>query len=317
MQRILALLVVLLMFQSATAAGDILDMDGNVIFRTEGRQIYRDVTTRSGQAAKYEELRLFYVPTGQSYIWDDKGEEIISRGELIGSYHFNKRRWDWVEGAGLKPCSYKGGIVKDCRIKDVHKGHSYSHEDWIYTSSIQGDVPVLTYDEGTYFNEFGEPVYQLKGGMPDWAVMVMVHVFHQQTYSAENMPDIMQRREVYADAVMESNSLAVDMLALGQITYETQTTFMGKPIETVYFTRVNGSAERLMPDQVLRLKNKWIVENEKTWRRSRPHDIPAGGFYTKKKEIKKLGLPYAKGRYIVIEVKAQPAYQAEFRAAIQ
>lgn len=106
------------------------------------------------------------------------------------------------------------------------------------------------------------------------------------------------------------------MLSLGH-EYETQPgSFSGKPYEMVYFTTVNGAIEILDEEQVGRLKNKWLVLNEKTSRRSRPFDIPQGGFFVSRKDAKKLGIQEMKAHHVILEVKARPEFATEFKSAI-
>lgn len=302
---------------SSAVAGEILDMQGNRIFYTEETGEKRQVTTSSGQPAVYYELRLVHEPSGTRFEYDAHNEQVLSNGELVVDYNFNKRRWNWVWGSGVSACKDRSGLVVTCAVGKENVARHYARDekfgDRVFFSSDQGDIPVLTYRDGLYHNEFGEPIYQLKGSIPAWAAIVMVHFHHQQTYTEAAMPLIIERRE-------SSFSLATDMLSLGRKIFETQRTFSitgeGNPIETIYFTQVNGQIEYLTHEQIMRLQNRWLQVNEKTYRRSRPHDIPAGGFYIKKKQAKKMGIPYTKGRYIVIEVRALPEFVAEFRAAI-
>jgi hypothetical protein len=107
-----------------------------------------------------------------------------------------------------------------------------------------------------------------------------------------------------------------DMLALGRH-YETQPgSFSGTPYEMVYFTSVNGAIELLNEEQVSKLKNKWLLLNEKIRRRSRPFDMPEGGFFTSKKDAKKLGIPNMKSYHLILELRAKPEFVEEFRSAI-
>ena len=316
--RIFVLSLCLFLFPAVSSfAGEIFDTSGNRIFYTEKTGEIRKVVTSSGVDATYEEIRLVHQESGQSYTYDKKWDQTNSNDAVVMDYSFNRRQWSWVGGQGIKPCKDKSGIFINCTSVSDSAERIYSVEDKIYRTSEQGQYPILTYEDGTYINEFGEPVYTLKnGGLPGWSSIILLHYYYEQNYKSEHFQIIEVRRDEAAGIAMESNSVAQDMLDLGH-KYETQpATFSGTKYEMVYFTSVNGAVEILGEDQVSRLKNKWLLVNEKTRRRSSPFDIPAGGFFTSKKNAKKLGIQDVKAHHLTLEIKAKPEFVEEFRKAI-
>jgi hypothetical protein len=298
-------------------AGDIYDTSGNRIFHTEKTGEIHQTVTADGVKNSYEEIRLVHDPSGRSYVYDRKWDQVISDGAVVMDYKFNRRTWYWVGGQGIEPCRDKGGVFVNCTGAADTAERTYVVEDKIYRTSEQGEYPILTYEDGTYTNEFGEPVYTLKnGGFPGWSAMMLLHYHYEQHYKSENFGEIENRRIAEAGMALESNAIAQDMLSMGRDYEKQPATFSGTPYEMVYFTMVNGAVELLDEEQVSRLLNKWLVLNEKTRRRSRPFDIPEGGFYTSRKDAKKLGLQDMKAHHLILEIKARPEFAEEFRAAI-
>jgi len=318
MIRIFALYIgLLLTFTVPSLAGEIYDTSGNRIFHTEKTGEIHQMVKADGVTSSYEEIRLVHDPSGQSYVYDPKWDQIISDGAVVMDYKFNRRTWYWLGGQGIKPCRDKGGVFVNCTGAADTAERTYTVEDNIYRTSEQGEYPILTYEDGTHTNEFGEPVYTLKnGGFPGWSSMMLLHYHYEQHYKSEKFSDIQDRRIAEAEMALESNAIAQDMLSLGR-DYETQpATFSGTPYEMVYFTIVNGDVELLDEEQVSKLPNQWLVLNEKTRRRSQPFDIPEGGFYTSRKAAKKLGLQDMKAHHLILEIKVKPEFAEEFRAAI-
>lgn len=298
-------------------AGEIFDTSGSKIFYTEKTGEILERVSAKGERTSYAEIRLVHQESGQTYTYDRKWDQTISNDTVVMDYKFNRRKWNWVGGQEIKPCKDSSGIFVNCTSASDSAERSYTVEDKIYRTSEQGEYPILTYEDGTYSNEFGEPVYTLKsGGFPGWCSMILLNHYYEQNYKSERFQEIQQRRIEAAGIAIESNSIAKDMLALGH-EYETQAaTFSGTKYEMVYFTSVNGSIEILDEEQVSKLKNKWLVLNEKTSRRSRPFDIPEGGFFTSKKDAKKLGIQNVKAHFLIIEIKAKPEFVEDFRSAI-
>jgi hypothetical protein len=78
---------------------------------------------------------------------------------------------------------------------------------------------------------------------------------------------------------------------------------------------IDGKVVYLSKEQVSAIKNKWLVLNEDTIRRSTPNVIPRGSHYLKKKEVKSRRIENA-NKGIVLEIKIKPEYMSQFRAAL-
>lgn len=314
--KFVAVILGFLSILSASAhAGEIFDVSGNRIFYTEhtGETIER--VSAKGVRSSYRVMLLVHEPTGQSFTYDPKWDQVISGGELVMDYVFNARQWNWVGGTNVTPCRDNKGFFKNCMGASDNKKRTYEVEDDVYTSPDQDGIPLLTFEDGTYFNEFGEAVYTLKGGLSTWSAMIMLHYYFEQTYNTETMPGVDARRLVAAAEKLESNDIATDMVNLAHV-YETQHSGAFGPLQKVYyFTQIEGMYSMLSEEQVLLLKDKWLVLNEKTRRRSRPFDLPQGGFLLSKKEIKRHGLS-AKKHHMIIQVKIKPEFVKDFRAAM-
>ena len=99
--------------------------------------------------------------------------------------------------------------------------------------------------------------------------------------------------------------------------YETnKTTFMGDNFEMIYFTEIEGRIELLNEDQIMMLKNDWVILNPDTYRRTAPYDMSEAGFYVPKNKAKKRGIPGVNSKSIVLEVKIKPEYIDAFNRAI-
>lgn len=316
MRSLVTYIIILFTSFSLANAADIFDMEGNRIYYSEESGKTHQVKMPSGGMATQHELRLIHQATGQAYEYDSKWEEVYSAGIAIATYNYNKRKWGWVANKGLKPCKDKTGLIVNCSGLFKESDRIYAVENHVYTVSEQGDYPILTYKDRTYFNEFGEPVFTHKGDYFYWQIIVLLDYYYKKNYNTEAMPKILERREAAAKVALDSNSIARDMLALGQRTNRYERTFMGKPLQMVYFTMINDKVMYLSEEHVLRLKNKWLVINEETYRRSNPHHMPAGGFYVSKRNAKKRGLQYTKSHFIVIEVKAKSDFTADFQTAL-
>lgn len=316
MQRTIILVVFTLFSFASVRAGEIFDTHGNRIFYTEETGATRQVELPDGRTGIYYELRLVHEPSGQAFEWDAKWEQVSSNGELVMDYVFNKRQWNWVGGTGVTPCKDKGGIFKNCTDASDTRKRSYERENFIFTTPDQGDHPILTYKDGTYFNEFDEAVYSLKAGFPDWCAMVMLHYYYEQNYNADAIKDIEARRAVAAELALESNGIASDMVALAHEYEKLQSGVFGPNREVRYFTQIEGTNMMLSEEQVLQIKDKWLVLNENTWRRSGPpHDLPQGGFLLSKKEVKKYKISMEK-HHMMILIKIKPEFIDEFRSAL-
>lgn len=144
---------------------------------------------------------------------------------------------------------------------------------------------------------------------------MLLHYYYEQTYESPAFEEIENRRRVNAANVLETNSIATEMLNLGNY-YETEyTTITGGNYKVVYFTMIDGEIVYLNKTQIAQLKNKWLVLNEETRMNTRPFYVPEGGFHVKNRHAKKRGLVLPSSSF-VIEIKAKPEYLSEFKAAI-
>jgi hypothetical protein len=296
-------------------AGEVFDTSGNQIFYTEDTGETIERVSAKGVRTSYKVIRLVHEPTGQSFTYDPKWDQTTSDGELVMDYVFNARQWNWVGGNNVTPCQDKSGLFKNCMGASDNKKRAYEVEDDVYTSPDQGDIPLLSFEDGTYFNEFGEATYTLKGGLSTWSAMIVLHYYYEQTYNTETMANIEARRALAAAAALESNGIASDMVKLAH-QYESQQSGAFGPYQKVYyFTQIEGMYSMLSEEQVLLLKDKWLVLNEKTWQRTRPFDLPQGGFLLSRKEVKQVGVS-AKKHHVMIQIKIKPEFVEDFRAAM-
>jgi hypothetical protein len=211
---------------------------------------------------------------------------------------------------------------------------SVRHEDGVYLDGIGEPIqnivfPKLSEEQlntrlGIYRNEFGEPVYfmrgelghQSDGSFGDWDDVVLLHYYYEEAYQPAALEAITKRRAANAADSGESNSIAIEMLNLGTY-YETEyTTILGGNYKVVYFTVVDEKLVYLNKTQIKQLKNKWLVLNTETRMNTRPFNVPEGGFYVKNRHAKKRGLVDISSSSFVIEIKPKPEYESEFRAAI-
>lgn len=289
------------------AQSGIFDHEGKRLYYTEDSDQQHEVTLPDGRKAMYTE-RILFQEAGKTYFYDHSWEQVISNDKVIMTYNFNRRRWEWVEAAGLTAAKYG---KKD----DIQR--IYEKTENKYTTPDQGDYPILTYNEGDYIDEFGKAVFSLKGSSAGWMNIILLHNYYQENYlDPDFMKRITERRNFVADSLAGTNSLALAMLELGK-DYETnQTTFMGDNFEMLYFTEIEGAIKILDEEQIRQLKNDWVILNPDTYRRTAPFYMPEGGFYVSKKEAKKKGIQGINSRSIVLEVKIKPESIADFQAAI-
>jgi hypothetical protein len=305
--KILLFLLILSNSIQVIAQSGIFDQEGKRLYYSEDSDKKHEVTLPDGRKGMYTE-RILFQEAGKTYFYDYTWEQIISDEKVVMTYNFNRRRWEWVEAAGL-------GAGKYGKKEDIKR--IYESVENKYTTPDQGDYPILTYKEGDYIDEFGKPVFTLKGSSAGWMNIILLHNYYQENYlDADFTSRVNARRKFVADSLANSNSLAMAMLELGK-NYETnETTFMGDHFEMIYYTEIGGSVKILDEEQIRQLKNNWLILNPDTYRRTAPFYMPEGGFYVSKKEAKKKGIQGINSRSIVLEVKIKPESITDFQAVV-
>ena len=104
------------------------------------------------------------------------------------------------------------------------------------------------------------------------------------------------------------------MVALGN-KYKNTQAFTGN-YKIVYFTMVGGNALTLNEEQLLNIRNDWLIINTKTRRRTNPFDMPEAGHFTKKKDAKNTGIPIPGGALIIWEIKIKPEFANDFKSLV-
>ena len=320
--KTLLLFIVLSISIHLNAQEGIYDRNQTRIYYTEDSDKQHEQTLPDGRIGMYTE-RILFEESGNSYFYDYVNEQIINNGKVTMTYNFNRRRWEWVEAAGLTPGKY--GKKED--IKRI-----YERVENEYTTPDQGEYPILTFrkaqytDEtgntgqrGEYLDEFGHTVFTRRGGgsYPGWMMMTVLHNYYQENYlDPDFMTRLTARRNFVADSLANTNALAFNMLEIGK-DYETnKTTFMGDNFEMIYYSEIEGSIKILNEEQIKKIKNSWLILNPDTYRRTAPYDIPEGAFYVTKKQAKKNGIQGINARSIVLEVKIKPESMADFMTVI-
>ena len=315
-------LLLLFMSFNVIAQKGIFDQEGKRLYYTEDSDKKHEQTLSDGRTGMYTEEILFRE-SGKTYFYDYKWEQIISDGKVMMSYNFNRRRWEWVEAAGLTASKFG-------KKEDIQR--IYEKVDNKYTTPDEGEYAILEFkivdyvdergqnsQKGDFIDEFGHTVFSKKGGggYDAWVYFVILHNYYQENYLDPDFKKrITERRNFVADSLASTNSLALAMLELGK-DYETnKTTFMGDNFEMTYFTEIEGDIELLNEEQIRRIKNDWLILNPDTYRRTAPFDMPEAGFYVSKKQAKKNGIEGINSKSIVLEVKIKPESITDFQAAM-
>jgi hypothetical protein len=272
--------------------------------------------SKSHDTGIYDTLgnRIFYVAegilfddSGNSYAYDGQWQRITRDGGVVMEYRFNRRQWEWVEGVPMK----KSPLLADRVDKDSIR-RIYKSKNRVLTTTEQGSYPILSFRDGNYVNEFGEPVYSLSGFFPGWASIILLHHYYEQVYKSDAIVEINARRAVAADIFANSNSLAVDVFKWGT-NYETRR----KNKKMIYFTAVEGEIFVLSEEQIKRIKNGWLILNEKPLLGSGSTvKIPEASFYLSKRKAKKAGVQGIESDSVVLQLKAKPEHMTELREAM-
>ena len=362
--KLFLLACVLLGFGANVHAGEIFDASGNRIFYTEvGEEIHSTRRLQpfsyteqilfheeSGRSFRFDEPSEVIVSNGIVFILYHFNKNHFEWIEAAGIKPGKTKTHEHDSAQRM----YSKSQTSEYEQK---VSGSASEEVSFWTTDEQGEIPLLTYEPlryeagvfkgrrgnpveriifpvlptgewndeiGIYNNEFGEPVYFVKGRLGsdvdgsfgDWCDVVLLHYYYEQNYGPAALEKNVARREADAHRAADSNSVAVDMLNLGYYYEAEYTNMFGSNYKMLYFTLVQGEIVILNEDQILRLKNNWLVLNEETSTNTRPFNFPKGGFHVRKKHAKKRGIEGVKSNTLVIEIKARPEYESEFLLAV-
>jgi hypothetical protein len=251
---------------------------------------------------------------GESSITDYKRK--VSDSPLAGIYYWTTPEQGEHPILRYELLRHEGGVFLDKSGQPV--------QDFVFPALSKEQLNAKL---GIYRNEFDEPVYFMRGQLGnhsdgtfgDWDDVVLLHHYFEQVYESEAYEEIEKRRAVNAANALESNSMALELLNLGNL-YETSlTTITLQYYDVIYFTMVEGEIVRLNKTQIKQLKNKWLVLDEDAIRRNhrgKSHYAPEAGFRVKNKDAEKRGFVDLPFNSFVVEIKAKPEYQADFEAAI-
>jgi hypothetical protein len=254
---------------------------------------------------RYEEGKLF-DDSGNVYAPDVTSQQISKNGELVMVYHENKNRWEWIEGAPSKTCLLLFYCVdKESIIR------SYKYRSSVLTTSERGITPILTIVDSKYVDELGEPVFSLYGEFCGWCDFIVLHNYYERVYISDAMVEINARQAVITDAFGNTNSLVVDMFNWGD-NFEAKY----QASKMLYFTSIEGKDIVLSKEQVERIKNRWLIVNQKRWHSAYAFDVPEAGHSVSKRQAERREIEGGGAGKFVLEIKVQPEHMAEFRAAI-
>lgn len=313
--------------------GEIFDTQGKRVFYVEDTGEMHKKGSANGEVV--QNVLKFHCEDGQVYDFDYTWDQIIKDGSVFINFNFNKDEWELVDKAKLAPS-------KSPKREQIQRIYSVLFENYrtapgrpinsgsIVTVSEQGKVPIFVYKKGLGFmNEFGETIYvlndtlkaypnQLGSHIPAWCTIILLHHYYEESYiNSDHYEKIKEIRKIQADSLENTNSIMLDMLALGK-RYETEAiNLAGQHFKMLYFTTVDGKLVILTSEQVSSLKNKWILINKDTGQTFNMNlGVPAGGFPVSRKNAKKMGIEEVDGRTRVIEIKCKPEFQSEFNLVV-
>ena len=313
--------------------GEIFDTKGKRLFYVEDTGEVHKKGSANGEVV--QNVLKFHREDGQVYDFDYTWDQIIKDGSVFINFNFNKDEWQLVDKAKLTPSNGP-------KREQIQRTYSVLFENFrtapgrpiksgsIVTVSEQGSTPIFMYkNELGFMNEFDETIYvlndtlkaypnQLGSHVPAWCTVILLHHYYEEIYtSSDQYEKIKGRRKIQADNLENTNSIMLDMLALGK-RYETEAiNLAGQHFKMLYFTTVDGKFVILTNEQVSSLKNKWILMNKETGQTFNMNlGVPAGGFPVSRKDAKKMGIEEVDGRTLVIEIKCKPEFQSQFNSAV-
>jgi len=308
-------------FAQKNIIGEIFDRTGTQLYNVEDTGEIHKKGSIDGEVIN--NVLVLHTQSGQQYNYDYTWEQIIVDGKLFINFNFNKDAWELVDQAKLpQGSSYKKDLIQ--------RSYTVNYQDYRTEPSrpLNVGARLRAAEQGTYsilklindttlVNEFGEKVFTIKNRVPTWCIVVLLHQYYEDRYLSENYDHIKVKRKIRADSLENTNSMMLDMLALGDKYENELTNMVQQSYKMLYFATLDGTIKILNKQQLLQLKNKWIVINKETgWTNNMQAGVPAGGFYIPRKEAKKMGIVGVDGRTQVIEIRAKPEFQAEFQAAL-
>ena len=254
---------------------------------------------------------LMDLETGAVYSFSPKRDQVVSAGGIFMDYHFNQRRWYWVEGLPVKTSPLMGEHVDR---DSARRSYSVSREGM--TTPEQDEHPILRLREGSYLDEMGRPIYLKEGSFPAWCEVILLHKYYEQVYTTAAFDELKAYRDAEVVRLADSNTLALELLAAGDHNEANVTTAFGKRHTMIYVADIGGRLVRLSRDQVKRLKNEWLVAKEEEERAEWGLVIPRAGFNLSKKAAGQRGFADVGSTDVVLELRPSPERLAEFQAAI-
>jgi hypothetical protein len=268
----------------------------------------------------------FYSPTEPSGY-----DRIVSGGQSDDSEYWTTPEQGDTPILRMESLLYEDGVFKTL------DGESIEDFRFPAAAAAEPDDPFADFDAAResvaeeyvlYRNEFGEPVFFRRGTwgadggqtFGDWCDAMLVHWYFEDVYASEKFAAIEAKRADLEREFAEQHSIAAELINLGRY-YETSD--HQRPVFSTdshfsvrYFSSIDDEIVYLNEEQVARLKNKWLVLNDKLRQNTVPFDLPRGAFYLKRKAALNRGLENLPRSSLVFEIKAKPEYADEFRAAI-
>jgi hypothetical protein len=113
----LAVTCVWFALSAGAQAGEVYDVAGSLAFHTEETGRTEEVVGSDGPRY-YDEIALVNHETGQRYTFSHRWDQVLSNGEVVLDYNFNKKQWRLTEGQSIQLGGrVKGEVIR--RVADV------------------------------------------------------------------------------------------------------------------------------------------------------------------------------------------------------
>lgn len=238
--------------------GSIYDMNGNRLYYLVNKD--KKQADHNGIIYLHNREDDFISSTGETYYYDSELKQIIHNGKVLFERDFGKFS---IENK-LKGWHYKWVEHQNVDSKRITKSKNaeriyYNDEPGVKTPE-QGDNTLLTFSKGTYYDEFGNPLYTLKGRIPEWAIIVMFHNYYQENYTGMRLDRVLALRDSISNAFKTKKTLVMDMINLGNKYKKEQRYFAYYKI--VYFTMIDKNPELLSEEQIKNIRNEMFIINK-------------------------------------------------------